>query len=404
MQRCAVVVVLLLLAGACSSSDDESADPGGDTTTTDAASTTEAPEPEADAEVVPGAEWVVSTPEEHGIDPAGLEAAREYAFQPGKNTQGVVVVHGGEIVAEWYADDAGPESYAASWSMAKSFTSAVVGIAVEEGAIGGVDDPMATYLPEWQGTDHEAITVEDVLQMSSGLDWNEAYAGSAEESEIVRMVTSEADQLAFALSRPVAAEPGTVWSYSSGDTMLLSGVVEEAVGRPMDEYATEVLLDPIGLEEVDWWRDVEGHTLGYCCVDTTSRDFARLGLLYLRDGRWGDEQVVPEEWVAASLEPAAPSGDQYGYQWWLGDIEGVPADAFAASGHDGQNIFVVPSLDLVVVRSGTYVKDPGPPVADPSLFSKYPSDGIVPGKGTLPPDSWDDADFLAPIAAAAVAR
>ncbi len=135
----------------------------------------------------------------------------------------------------------------------------------------------------------------------------------------------------------------------------------------------------------------------------TSRDFARLGLLYARDGRWGDRQVVPEAWVEDSLVPAEASlaaDAEYGYQWWLDDPEGLPADHFSANGHDGQFIDVFPGLDLVVVRNGTYVKDEGPPIADPTLFSHYPSDGIVPGQGTLPPDEWDAEAFLGPIVAA----
>jgi CubicO group peptidase (beta-lactamase class C family) len=392
----AFAVALVLIAAGCSSSDGEADDTGDTTTTAEAATTTEA-DP---GEVVPGADWVVADPADHGIDPAGLEEARAYAFAPDRETQGVVVVHEGEIVAEWYADGADADSWAASWSMAKSFTSAVVGIAVDEGHIGGVEESMATYLPEWAGTDHEAITIRDVLQMSSGLDWVEDYVGSGESSDIVRAVTGETDHLAFAAGQPVAVAPGTRWAYSSGDTMLLSGVIEAATGRPLDDYATEVLLDPIGIDQVDWWRDLAGHTLGYCCLDMPSRDFARLGLLYARDGRWGDQQVVPEAWVEESLVAAEASDGAYGYQWWLGDPEGVPEDSFSANGHDGQFIYVVPSLDLVVVRNGTYAKDPGPPVADPTLFSKYPSDGLVPGRGTVPPDEWDAGAFLGPIVAA----
>lgn len=394
----ALLVVGVLVVG-CTSDGEDAGDAAdlSSTTTTEAATTAEPPEPD---EVVPGDEWVVSTPEEHGIDPAGLEAAREYAFAEGRNTQGLVVVHNGEIVGEWYADGAGPDSWAASWSMAKSFTSAVVGIAIEEGEIPGVDEPMSTYIPGWSGSDREPITIRDVLHMASGLEWNESYAGTAGESNIVQMVTGEGDQLAYAAARPAAQPPGTVWNYSSGDSMLLSGVVEEATGKPLDEYATDVLLDPIGMQQVEWWRDVEGHTLGYCCFDTTSRDFARLGVLYARGGRWGDEQVVPEAWVEESLVPLDVSEGEYGYQWWLTDHDGLPTEMFAAQGHDGQYVYVIPSLDLVVVRNGTYVKDPGPPVADPTLFTKYPSDDIIPGRGTVPPESWDTAELLAPIVAA----
>jgi CubicO group peptidase (beta-lactamase class C family) len=169
----------------------------------------------------------------------------------------------------------------------------------------------------------------------------------------------------------------------------------------LDEYATEHLLDPIGMDPVDWWRDAEGHTLGYCCFDTTSRDFARLGLLYLHGGRWGGVQIVPGSWVEESVQPVAASEGDYGYQWWLEDLDGVPKDTFWAEGIDGQFIYVLPSLDMVVVRNGTYVKDPGPPVADPNLFAKYPSGSLVAGRGTSEPDEWRSDEFLGPIVEAA---
>lgn len=333
------------------------------------------------------------------MDPASLDAARAYAFADGMNTQGVVVVHDGVIVAEWYADGADEESWAASWSVAKSFTSALVGIAIEDGLIPGVDEPLTTYFPEWAGTERETITLRDVLQMSSGLDWVEDYDPAAvAESDIIQLVLGERDQLAYASSRPAASEPGSVWSYSSGDTMLLSGVIEQATGMPADEYARQELFDPLGLEQAEWWRDARGHTLTYCCLDTTSRGFARFGLLYERQGTWGTEQVVPRAWVEESLEAAPRSDDGYGYQWWLDQDDELPDDTFAALGHDGQYIYVIPSLDLVVVRNAIYAKDPGPPIADPNLFEKYPSDGLVPGKGTINPErNWDDAVFLRPI-------
>jgi CubicO group peptidase (beta-lactamase class C family) len=347
-------------------------------------------------DTVPGDEWVVEAPEVHGMDPAALDAARDYAFAEGMNTQGVVVVRDGVIVAEWYADGAGPESWAASWSMAKSVASAVVGIAIAEGKIPSVDEPMTTYFPDWAGTDKAAITLRHVLQMESGLDWDEDYDPSAlGESEIIEMVLGQPDQLAFAAGRPAEVPPGTRWSYSSGDSMLLSRVIEQATGMPADEYARTVLFEPLGIDQIDWWRDARGHTLTYCCVDTTSRDFARFGLLYLREGLWGDEQVVPESWVSDSLAGSEASSGGYGFQWWLGG--GDDLSYFSARGHDGQYIYVVPELDLVVVRNGTYGKSPCEPVADPNLFSRYPSGGLVPGQGTSPPAEWSDQAFLGPI-------
>ena len=353
---------------------------------------------EAPPEPVPGRDWEVQSPEEQGLDPALLDEARTYAFSPGMNTQAVVVVHGGVIVAEWYAEVADKDSWAASWSVAKSFTSALIGIAIADGLIPSVDEPMITYYPHWKGTEREAMTLRDVLQMSSGLDWVEDYDPAAIfESDIIQLVLGEEDQLRYPSARPAKVEPGSAWNYSSGDTMLLSGVLEQATGMPADEYARQEIFDPIGMEQAEWWRDARGHTLTYCCLDTTSRGFARFGLLYLREGTWGDEQVVPSAWVTESLEPA-PQSDGYGYQWWLDQPDGVPDDMYAALGHDGQFIYVIPSLDLVVVRNGTYTKDTGEPIAEPNLFGKYPSDGLVPGKGTVPPqDGWDTAAFLTPI-------
>lgn len=346
-----------------------------------------------------GAQWVVSTPQAEGMDEATLAGTREYAFAEGRNTQGVVVVRHGRIVSEWYAPREDADSWAASWSVAKSFTSAAVGIAIAEGKIPSIDVPMWHYYPEWKGTPREGITLRHVLQMSSGLAFTEDYSPEAfDASDIIQMVVFQADQLAHAASRPLQSTPGTDFNYSSGDTMLLSGMLQQATGMPADEYITRKLLDPIAMEKVEWWRDGAGHTLGYCCFDTTSRGFARFGQLYLQGGAWGGEQIVPAEWVEASLTPA-PTNEGYGLQWWLDEAvpeEGMPA-YFSARGHDGQFIYVIPSLDLVVVRNGSYGKHPGAPVADPNLFGFYPPQNLVPGQGTAPPNGWSDWDFLRPV-------
>ena len=350
-------------------------------------------------EVGTGGEWVISTPGAEGMDANTMSAARDYAFAQGRNTQGVVVVRHGKIVTEWYAPGAGPDSWVASWSVGKSFTGAAVGIALEEGKIPSVDVPMWHYYPDWKGTPREAVTLRHVLWMSSGLDFVENYSPVAfDTSDIIQMVVFQLDQLAYAATRPLLNAPGSTFNYSSGDAMLLAGVVEKATGMSADEYLREKLLDPMAMEKVEWWRDGAGHTLGYCCFDSTSRGFARFGQLYLQKGRWGAEQLIPEAWVDASWS-ASPAYDGYGYQWWLDEadpVAGTPA-VYSARGHDGQFIYVVPSLDLVVVRNGTYVKFPGEPVADPVLFGRYPSDGLVPGKGTTPPSDWSDWGLLGPI-------
>ncbi|MCC5950939.1 MAG: serine hydrolase [Acidimicrobiia bacterium] len=343
----------------------------------------------------PVSAWPVVPAETHNMDPDVLEGARTYAFVPTRNTQGVVVVRHGDIVAEWYAEDRDQDSWATSWSIAKSFASALVGIAIDEGLIAGVDVPMTDYYPEWEGTTRETMTLRHVLTMSSGLDWSESYNPStAATSNIIRMVAQELDQLAYVRSIEADATPGTRFRYSSGDSMLLSGVIEQATGMPAHEYAQDKLFDPLGIDQIEQWRDAVGNTLTYCCVDTTTRGFARFGQLYLQDGRWGDEQVVPSSWVAASVTPSATSAG-YGYQWWLNSVGGIPY--FSARGHDGQFVYVVPSLDLVVARNGTYHKADAEPIADPNLFVYIPPQNLIPGSGTVGPSSWSDGQFLAPI-------
>lgn len=340
--------------------------------------------------------WDVESPEAHGMDAAALDAALGYAFgTPSYNTQGVVVVRDGVIVSERYAAGRTRDSWGASWSVAKSFASAMIGIAIADGDIESVDQPMTTWIPEWEGTSRADITLRDVLTMSSGLQWNEDYdPSSVLDSDIIQMVLFSSDQLAYAISRPSEAEPGTRWQYSSGDSMLLSRVIEEATGLSAHEFARTRIFEPLGMDRAELWSDAAGHGLTYCCLDTTSRGFARFGQLYLQGGEWAGEQVVPTEWVDDSWAPAA-TWTGYGYQWWRSTVDGY--EVASARGHDGQYIMVVPELDLVVVRNGTYDKYAGPPVADPNLFVRYPSGGLVAGQGTMPPGGFGPWTLLSRV-------
>ena len=348
----------------------------------------------------------MSTPEEQGMTSGTLEASRQYAFQPAKHTQGVVVIRHGVLVAEWYEDGRDAKSYGASWSMAKSFTSALVGIAIHEGKISGVDKKMSDYYPSWAGDPRNQISIEHTLHMSTGLMWDEDYViEHATTSDVVHLVFTTDDPLEYVVGKPAEFPPDTMFEYSSGNTLLLSGVIQKATGKRAGDYAQDKLFSKLDIEGADWWRakGKDGETLTYCCLDMTSRDYARFGLLYLQHGMFNGQQVVPSEWVDASLKPAH-TFTGYGYQWWLGysgdpDLSTLPPDLFFADGHDGQFIYVIPSLDLIVVRNSHYDKFDGPAIADPQLFLKYPSDGLTPGGGTIPPDSWSHTEFLRPIIA-----
>lgn len=145
-------------------------------------------------------------------------------------------------------------------AVAKSFTSALIGIAIGDGLIPSVDEPMTTYYPDWKGSERETMTLRDVLQMSSGLDWVEDYDPAAIfESDIIQLVLGEEDQLQYASARPAKVQPGSAWNYSSGDTMLLSGVLEQATDMPTDEYAQQEIFDPIGIDQAEWWRCPRAH-------------------------------------------------------------------------------------------------------------------------------------------------
>lgn len=345
----------------------------------------------------PTDEWTVVPPQDMGMDAAILEGAFDYAFADGKNTQGVIVIRGGAIVAERYADERDPQSFAASWSAGKSFASTLIGIAIDEGRIPGVAEPMSSFFPSWAGTDKGAITLENVLQMESGIDFVEDYADIA-ESDVIAMGLRD-DPLDYMMGQPVTSAPGSYWYYSSGDTMFLSGVVEAATGMSAADYAQDRLFSKIGMKNAQWWRDGADHALTFCCLDAPSREFAKFGLLFLRNGQWDGQTVVSESWVHAATTTRAKTYPGYAYQWWTVEIdEGspLPADTYSARGLDEQLIYVIPSLDLVVIRNGMYDKPPGDPVASGGYLKHFMPRGLA-EHGTLSPTSWLDAQFLAPV-------
>jgi CubicO group peptidase (beta-lactamase class C family) len=326
----------------------------------------EQPAQQTQADVWPGDDWEVSTPEAEGMDATRLEDVASYCEE--HNCGAVVVTRHGRIVWERYWGGWDENSTDNSWSMAKSMTDALVGIAISEGKIKGVDESAADFIPEWRGTRKEEITLRHLLSMDSGLLWNEDYY---EESDVIAMITSY-DQTGYAISRPRLHDPGDDWYYSSGDTQLFSAIIKAATGMEAGQYAQEKLFGPIGLKGARWATDEAGHTLTFCCVYTTARNFARFGYLFLRDGRWNDQQVVPENWVEESTKPSQWENPSYGYFWWLLPFPDVPKDMFMADGFQTKRIYIIPSLDIVAVRIG---------------------------EGD---DAWDDDAFLKPIVEAVI--
>ena len=280
-----------------------------------------------------------------------------------RRTHAVVVVHDGQVVAERYARDVGPDTPLPGWSMAKSVLSALVGILVQEGRL-SLD--MRELLPLWRSPDpRAAISVEDLLRMRSGLRFAEVYSNPW--SDVVKMLFTLPDAASYAASRPLSAPSGSVWSYSSGTTNILSAIVRQAVGE--SEYASwprRALFDRLEMPSAVVEPDASGTFVFSSFMLATARDWARYGQLWVDGGRSSDGAILSEEWIRFSTTPTPQSADgAYGAHWWLKlnpEIGGgtpaaasIASDAFFAIGHEGQTLTVIPSRRLVIVRLGAAI-------------------------------------------------
>jgi hypothetical protein len=300
-----------------------------------------------------------------GNEPDGsLEAVIERAFvEPDarhrRRTLAVVVVQHGRIVAEKYAPGIGPDTPLLGWSMTKSVMNALVGVLVRDRRL-AVDAPVS--LPEWQhpGDPRATITLDELLRMSSGLCFDEGMTSVG--SDVMRMLFGRGDVAAFAASKELAFAPGTTWQYSSGTSNIIARVIRNVL-RDEAAYLTfprRALFDRLGMKSAVLETDASGTFVGSSYMYATARDWARFGMLYLQDGVWNGERILPEGWVAYTTSPApADAHRRYGAQFWLqvpeeyaGADPLLPAPAFHAAGHEGQFVTVVPSRELVVVRLG----------------------------------------------------
>jgi CubicO group peptidase (beta-lactamase class C family) len=294
---------------------------------------------------------------------AALNAALDDAFSEpdsshSRRTRAVVVIQHGAIVAERYADGFGPETPFIGWSMTKSVVNALVGVAVGEGIL-KVDAPVPLRAWKTSGDPRARITVSDLLHMSSGLRFDEREGDPS--SDVLRMLFREADMAAFASAKPLAANPGSHWRYSSGTTVILSRALREALGDSsywMLPY--RALFEPLGMNHALIETDASGTFVGSSYMYATAREWGRFGRLYLQDGVWQGRRILPAGWVDYSRTPArAAPGGIYGAHFWLstpkeyrGPPVPLPSGIFQAVGHEGQFVTIVPSRDVVIVRLG----------------------------------------------------
>jgi CubicO group peptidase (beta-lactamase class C family) len=322
-----------------------------------------APPPDRDAEWPDGAR-VTTGAWPQGVDGAAAERAIEAIFSDPdpahpRGTRALVVVHGGRIVAERYADGFDAETPVIGWSMSKTAINALVGLRVKDGAI-TLDD--TDLMPQWRedGDPRGAITLNQLMRMTSGLAFSENYNNKL--SDISQMLFVEGNGAAFAASKPLIHAPGTHWSYSGGTTEIIAAILRETFAdeRAYWRFPRERLFAPLGMRTAELAPDASGTFMGASSLYASARDWARLGLLFLQDGVWGGERLLPAGWVANSVEPTPQSpNDEYGAQVWLklplspglGEPP-MPEDGFYMLGYDGQVVAVVPSRDLVIVRLG----------------------------------------------------
>lgn len=299
------------------------------------------------------------------VDRAALEKLLDHAFERPEpedleRTHSVVIAQHGAIVAERHAADAGPDDAFRSWSIAKSITSAMIGILVRQGRL-DISKPMP--VAEWSADDPRAqITIDQMLRMVDGLRFREAehlgggavrYYAEAESDVIPMLFGAGKDDVAgFAAGLPRVAEPEARWNYNSGGSNLLARLISDTLGGGRDAtlaFMRRELFDPLGMKTADPRFDAAGHFIGASHCPCSALDFARFGLLFLRDGVWDGTRILPEGWVDYCRTPSPQSDRLYGAHFWV-----TPGSLgiFSCQGAWGQRILIVPKLDLVVVRLG----------------------------------------------------
>ncbi|MGB0473438.1 MAG: serine hydrolase domain-containing protein [Porticoccaceae bacterium] len=303
----------------------------------------------SEAAVYPQESWLQTTAESVNINPAKVKHLFDLTFEDA-STQGAALFVKGRLIDERYAEGFNKDSLATSWSMAKSFYAALIGISIELGEINSLDDRIGLYLEYNDGRGD--ITIRQLLNMTSGLEM------PADEHE--KMFFAK-DHLAYAKNISLETVPDKKFEYNNVNSMLLADILFRATGVSADTLLRERILNKIGMAKVTLWKDSAGNPLTYCCIDTTVRQYARFGLLFARGGQWQQQQIVPRDFVDETFQlkwREIPNDNiqierGYSLHWWISHYD-KQAKIFNASGKFGQYIFVDPDNDMVFVRVTKY--------------------------------------------------
>lgn len=313
----------------------------------------------------PTIDWLESTPKEQGMSSKRLDQMKEFIIdqQVDKYLDSVLVIRNGYLVLEMY-----PSSYDYGFtkipkynqnmthilhSVTKSFTSALIGIAIQQGLIDNITQKVVDFFPgrtiENLDSRKQNMTLEHLLTMTTGFEWDEwSYPYTDSRNILIQMINS-GNAVQFMLNRPMASNPGEDWVYCTGASHLLSAIIKQVTGYNALNFARDFLFGPLGIISAIWSTDSQGINYGGSELRLTPRDMAKFGFLFLNNGTWDGQQIVLADWVTNSTKPHF-NFNFYGYQWWLNPLAGL----YHASGVYGQEIFVVPNHNLVVVFTGDF--------------------------------------------------
>jgi CubicO group peptidase (beta-lactamase class C family) len=290
--------------------------------------------------------------------PAGtpLEIPGVDEYLADQRTAALVIVHDGKVRFERYGLGFDATGRWTSFSVAKSFTSTLVGAAIQDGAIGSLEDKVSRYIPDLRGSAYDEVTIRQLLTMTSGVRWTEDYEDP--DSDVAQFNNAKPAPgvdatVSYMRTLPRAHPPGEVWHYNTGETNLIGVLVSSATGKPLAQYLQEKVWHPAGMEAAaTWLQGRTGHEIAGCCMQAATRDFARFGLFVLANGKAGGQQIVPEGWFAEAMrmqQDIGQPGRGYGFQWWTYDDGAV-----AAQGIFGQGIFIDPARRLVIASNSNW--------------------------------------------------
>ena len=278
------------------------------------------------------------------------------AFMADQRSSSLIIIHNGEILLEKYGLDFTETGRWTSFSMAKSFTSVLVGAAIKDGYIKSVDQYITDYLPELRGSAYEGVSIEQLLMMKTGVKWNENYDDP--DSDVALFLDHKAEAgtdetISYMKTLARASEPGSLWNYNTGETNLIGVLVSRATGKALSDYLSEKVWRPFGMQQdATWLLSDTGIEISGCCIQAATRDYARFGLFMLNDGKINDELILPDDWIKRSTTSYADTHYDdlgYGYQWWVLDDT-----TYMARGIFGQGVLIDTRRNLVIALNGNW--------------------------------------------------